>query len=195
MPIFVDHDQRREQIVTAATRVLGELGFAKFTLRAVGKRLGGSVTLVTHYFPSRDALLDALLERTLSEARSKQDELMRIADPHERLRATIEYFLPLDEETMLIERARVALASHRDVEPAVAEHMEQIDPGMRALVRVAIAEFIPSDQLESTVDLIRLWTAGVVLTFIEHPETWTPERQLVALENFMKLMDLPMMSA
>ncbi|MFC9490171.1 TetR/AcrR family transcriptional regulator [Streptomyces hydrogenans] len=194
MPIFVDHDERREQIVTAATQVLGELGFAKFTLRAVGKRLGGSVTLVTHYYPSRDALLDALLERTLSEARSKQDELMAISDPHERLRSTIEYFLPLDEETTLIERARVALASHREVEPSVADHMEQIDPGMRQLVRVALADFIPADRLEKTVDLIRLWTAGVVLTAIEHPKDWTRERQLGALEEFMKLMDLPVSS-
>ncbi|MFF3501214.1 TetR/AcrR family transcriptional regulator [Streptomyces sp. NPDC003247] len=191
MPIFVDHEERREQIITAATRVLSELGFAKFTLRAVGTRLGGSVTLVTHYFPSRDALLDAMLERTLSEARSKQDELMAISDPHERLRATIEYFLPLDEETMTIERARVALASHREVEPSVADHMEQIDPGMRALVRVALAEFIPSDELEETVDLIRLWTAGVVLTAIEHPDAWTRDRQLAAMERFMKLMNLP----
>ncbi|NYV72775.1 TetR/AcrR family transcriptional regulator [Streptomyces sp. UH6] len=195
MPIFVDHEERREQIVTAATQVLGELGFAKFTLRAVGKRMGGSVTLVTHYFSNRDALLDALLERTLSDARNQQDELMSITDPHERLRATIEYFLPLNEENMRIERARVALASQRGVEPSVAEHMDQIDPGMRALVRVALAEFIPADQLEETVDLIRLWTAGVVLSAIEHPETWTQERQLVALEQFMRRMNLPTLTA
>jgi AcrR family transcriptional regulator len=195
VPIFVDHEERREQIVTAATQVLGELGFAKFTLRAVGKRLGGSVTLVTHYFASRDALLDALLERTLSDARTQQDELMAISDPHERLRATIEYFLPLDAEGMLIERARVALASQREVEPSVAAHTEQIDPGMRALVRVALADFISADRLEETVDLIRLWTAGVVLTAIEHPDVWTRERQLAALEQFTKLMDLPMLAA
>ncbi|MEU6103339.1 TetR/AcrR family transcriptional regulator [Streptomyces flaveolus] len=195
MPIFVDHEERREQIVTAATQVLGELGFAKFTLRAVGQRMGGSVTLVTHYFPSRDALLDALLERTLSDARNQQDELMAIPDPHERLRATIEYFLPINDEYMLIERARVALASQRQVEPSVAEHMDQIDPGMRTLVRVALAEFIPADELEETVDLIRLWTAGVVLTAIEHPDTWTRERQLEAMERFMKRMNLPLMAS
>jgi len=191
VPVFVDHEERREQIVTAATQVLGEVGFAKFTLRAVGKRLGGSVTLVTHYFPSREALLDAMLDRTLAEAKATQEELASIPDARQRLRATIEYFMPLDEEGMMIERGRVALASHRNVESIVAEHMERIDPGMRELIRVAIADFIAPDQLAATVDLIRLWTAGIVLTSVEHPQTWTNERQLQALEFLMRLIKLP----
>lgn len=33
--------------------------------------------------------------------------------------------------------------------------------------------------------------AGVVLSAIEHPEMWTPERQTAALHHFMNLIDLP----
>ncbi|TRW81012.1 TetR family transcriptional regulator [Mycolicibacterium sp. 018/SC-01/001] len=191
MPIFVDHVARREQIVTAATEVLAEAGFARFTLRVVGQRLGGSVTLVTHYFPNREALLDAVLERTLSDAHAKQDELAAIADPHDRLKAVIQYFLPIDDESTVIESARVALASQRNVEPIVADHLEQIDPCMRQLIRTAISDFIPAQRLDATIDLIRLWTAGMVLTAIEHPATWTAQRQGEALDHFLKLIDLP----
>jgi hypothetical protein len=45
--------------------------------------------------------------------------------------------------------------------------------------------------MEATVDLIRLWTSGVVLSAIEHPELWTPERQTEALQHFMNLIELP----
>lgn len=30
-----------------------------------------------------------------------------------------------------------------------------------------------------------------MLSAIEHPELWTPERQTVALHHFMNLIDLP----
>ncbi|MFF5084993.1 TetR/AcrR family transcriptional regulator [Actinoplanes sp. NPDC000266] len=191
MPIYVDHDERRGKIVDAAIRVLGDRGFANFTLRSVSDRLGGSVTMVTHYFPSRDALLAKMLEQALEDARTAQKELTAIKDPHDRLEAVVRYFLPIDDEAMAIEKARVALSSHRNVEPAIQRHLSLIEPGMRDLIRAAIQEFIDPYQIEATVDLIRLWTAGVVLSAIEHPEMWTPERQTAALHHFMKLIDLP----
>lgn len=191
MPIFVDHDERREKIVDAAIRVLGDLGYAKFTLRAVSNRLGGSVTLVTHYFPSREALLDTMLQQTLDEARAVQDELIAIADPHKRLEAVVRYFLPDNDEAMALERVRVALASHRTVEPVIEHHFALLEPGMRNLIATAIGDFTSAGEIEPTVDLIRLWTSGMVLSAIEHPELWTPERQNAALNHLMKLIDLP----
>jgi hypothetical protein len=131
-------------------------------------------------------------ERALTDARVKQDELASIADPRVRLGAVIEYFLPLDDESLIIERGRVAMASQRNVEPIVAEHLEKIDPDMRTLIRTALSDFIEADRLEATVDLIRLWTAGVVLTAIEHPQAWTAERQTEALRQFMAVIELQM---
>ncbi|MFI6523064.1 TetR/AcrR family transcriptional regulator [Spirillospora sp. NPDC050679] len=191
VPIQVDHDERREKIVHAAMQVLGDGGFANFSLRAVSDRLGGSVTLVTHYFPNREALLHKMLQQTLDDARVTQGRLAAIEDPHDRLEAVLRYFLPLDEESMAIERARVALASHRNVEPLIPQHLDLIESLMRDLVRTAIQDFIGRHRIDDTVDLIRLWTGGVVLSAIEHPETWTPERQTKALHHFMNLIDLP----
>ncbi|MFD0686003.1 TetR/AcrR family transcriptional regulator [Actinomadura fibrosa] len=195
MPIHVDHDERRQKIVNAAVRVLGDAGFANFTLRAVSDRLGGSVTVVTHYFPSREALLTRMIEQTLEDARTVQTGLTAIEDPHDRLEAVVRYFLPIDDEAMAIERARVALVSHRNVEPAIEEYLTRMEPGMRNLIRTAIRDFISPYEMEATVDLIRLWTSGVVLSAIEHPELWTPERQTEALHHFMRLMEFPVTAA
>ncbi|MFF0698540.1 TetR/AcrR family transcriptional regulator [Streptomyces tendae] len=191
MPIQVDHDARRETIVKAAMRVLGESGFANFSLRAVSDRLGGSVTLVTHYFSSREALLSKMLEQTLDDARATQAELAAIEDPHDRLEAVLRFFLVLDDESMAIERARVAMASHRNNDPIIPRDLDAIDVLMRELIQSAIQDFIGRHRLDITVDLIRLWTSGVVLSAIEHPDVWTPERQTEALHHFMNLVNLP----
>ncbi|MEU6459767.1 TetR/AcrR family transcriptional regulator [Streptomyces sp. NPDC047065] len=191
MPIQVDHDARRAEIVNAAIRVLGERGFASFSLRAVSDRLGGSVTLVTHYFPSREALLGKMLEQQLDEARATKEELAAIEDPHARLEAVLRFFLVLDDDSMAIERARVALASHRNNDPSIPRDLDLIDALMRDLIRTSIEEFIGRHRVDITVDLVRVWTSGVVLSAIEHPDLWTPERQIEALHHFMSLVNLP----
>lgn len=195
MPIYVDHDERRGKIIAAAIRVLGDVGYAKFTLREVGKRLGGSTTMVTHYFPSRDNLLDQMLETILEEARATQENLIALPDPHDRLEGVLRYFLPIDDDALATEKARVALSSYRNTQPLVERHLSILEPRMRDLIRTALSAFIGPDELEPTVDLIRLWTAGVVLSTIEHPEIWTPERQNQALQHFMALIDLPVAAA
>ncbi|MEW9548435.1 TetR/AcrR family transcriptional regulator [Nonomuraea sp. NPDC050783] len=191
MPIYVDHDARRKQIMDAAVRVLGDEGLDQFTLRKVGRRLGGSVTLVTHYFPSRGALMKAMLERTLEDAHAMRDELTAIEDQHDRLEAVLRGFLPDNEEALAQERARVALVSHRNVDPDVDEFFARIEPSMRDVIRSGIEGFVDPDELDAMVDLVRVWASGMVLSVIEHPEMWTPERQRQALRHFVRVLELP----
>jgi len=192
MPRFVDPEERKAAIIAAANDALAEGGFASFTLRSLAKRMGGSSTLVTHYFATRDALLTATLESVLADAAVKSDELLQITDPHARLHAVLEYFLPADAESLTLERVRVALVAHRDAEPVLQTFFQRLEPGMRGLIRSALQEFVEPDQLDSMVDVLRAWTSGVALSAVEHPEVWTPERQFATLDRFLELMSLPM---
>ena len=63
---------------------------------------------------------------------------------------------------------------------------------MRGMTRQARAEFVDPADLEGMVDLLRAWTSGVVLSAEEHPEIWTPERQLQALDRFVSSLSLPL---
>ena len=65
MPRFVDHDVRKRDIVRATLEVLAESGTGGLSFRAVAARLGGSTTLVTHYFPNQDALLAEVASASL----------------------------------------------------------------------------------------------------------------------------------
>ena len=68
MPAPTDHDARRRDVSEAVWRVLARHGFGGLTLRAVAAEMGASTGLLTHYFPSKDALVRHAL--TVAEART-----------------------------------------------------------------------------------------------------------------------------
>ncbi|MDO9002395.1 MAG: TetR/AcrR family transcriptional regulator [Aquabacterium sp.] len=60
--------ERRLQILHAATQQLIEAGYAGFSTRQVAERLGLRLSNVQYYFPTREALLEALLAGVLADA-------------------------------------------------------------------------------------------------------------------------------
>lgn len=52
----------RERIVAAALELIDEGGMAALTMRALGQRLGVEAMALYHYFPSKQALLEAIGE-------------------------------------------------------------------------------------------------------------------------------------
>jgi len=192
MPRYVNPEERKAAIISAMVDALAEGGFPTFTLRSLAKRMGGSSTLITHYFPNRDALIGALLESVLVDADNKREELLQIDDPHERLHAVLEFFLPADAESLALERVRVALVAHRDAEPALRDFFDKLEPGMRGLMRAALEEIVEPKELDGMVDVLRAWTSGIALSAVEHPEIWTAERQTAALDRFVSSMSLPL---
>jgi AcrR family transcriptional regulator len=75
MPAKTDHDARRRDVSEAVWRVLAEHGFDGLTLRAVAAEMGASTGLLTHYFPSKQALVQHALEI----AAERSDAIPRLA--------------------------------------------------------------------------------------------------------------------
>ncbi|SNX88477.1 TetR family transcriptional regulator [Streptomyces sp. TLI_55] len=188
VPRYVDPEERVRDIVAASLQALSEGGLAELTLRKIAQRMGGSITLITHYFANREALLDAVLKYTLADADSIHEELDRIEDPWERLRVALEWFLPDTEEALTQERARVALLTHQGAEPVIRQHLERMEPAMRSVLRRALDALVPAGELDGTVDMVRVWVSGIALSVVEHPEIWTPERQHAALKRFLTVL-------
>ncbi|MEW2571819.1 TetR/AcrR family transcriptional regulator [Streptomyces sp. NPDC047070] len=187
MPRYVDPQERVRDIVAASLQALSEGGLTELTLRKIAQRMGGSITLITHYFPNREALLTAVLEYVLDDADVVMAELSEVADPRERLRVALEWFLPDDEEARVQERARVALLTHQGAEPVIGEHLQRMEPAMRAVLAKGLQDVVPSHELDGTVDVVRVWVSGMALSVVEHPEIWTAERQSAALRRFIRM--------
>lgn len=190
MPRVVDREQRVREIVQATLAILGEQGYKELTLRNLAQRMGGSITLVTHYFANRDLLLAGVLEVVLADAKKFSEQLMAIEDPHDRLRAVMLWFLPLSEDEARNERGRISLVAHQDASPVIREWLDGMEEAMRAVLTKAVSDFVEPYERDAVVDQMRVWGSGMVLSVTEHPEIWTPERQLAALERFLEALKL-----
>ncbi|MFC9489598.1 TetR family transcriptional regulator [Streptomyces hydrogenans] len=188
MPRQVDAEERVRDIVMASVAALNDGGLPELTLRKIAKRMGGSITLITHYFADREALLRAILDYTLADADSFLAELAGIESPHDRLHAALKWFLPLTEESLALEKTRIALTASRSAEPIIRENAGVLEPAMRQVLRRGLEDFVPAERLEATVDLARSWVSGMALSTVEHPEIWTRERQLATLDAFVALL-------
>ncbi|MFT4081651.1 MAG: TetR/AcrR family transcriptional regulator [Nocardioides sp.] len=190
VPRYVDAEQRRTDILQAASEALAEEGYGRLSLRGLARRMGGSSTLVTHYFATKEDLISGLVDRVLAEAEQARGELAAIRDPVERVRSLLHDFLPDAEETRRQEGVRVALVSYKDTEPAIASFFERIEPSMRSFIRSGLEGAVEPDRLEDLIDTVRVWVSGMVLSAVEHPEIWTPQRQHRACEQFLGLLPL-----
>lgn len=80
----------RDAILAAALDVFGENGFAESTTAAIAERASVSKGLVFAYFPSKDALLQAVVEKMLGEALDFWDAQPWHGTPREQLLSWVE---------------------------------------------------------------------------------------------------------
>jgi AcrR family transcriptional regulator len=72
---------RREMLLDAAIRVLGERGVRALTHRAVDAEAGVGVGSTVNYFPTREGLLEAIVERVSALERHHFDEVALTLSP------------------------------------------------------------------------------------------------------------------
>lgn len=107
MPARGDHDARRRDVSAAVWRVLAARGFGGLTLRAVAAEMDASTGLLTHYFPTKRALV----RYALGVAEERTDERARRVPAEEglaALRAALLDVLPLTPETTAMSRVWVS---------------------------------------------------------------------------------------
>ena len=187
MPRALDLVQRRRNITSIAIRLLAEVGLDGLTLKAIADELGGSITLVTHIYPTRRDLFLGLAETLLEEYDALLPELEAGMDRPDRLRVLLEWMLPRSEAGWNQERSRIVLLSDPETGPILALTM---DRRMRALIHDHLVGLVPADELEEHVDLLRVLTNGIVLASVEHREDWPAERQVSTLHSALRRLNL-----
>jgi AcrR family transcriptional regulator len=81
---------RKEMILAAAAELVAERGFARTTVRDIGKRIGMLSGSLYHYFESKEAIADELLNRFWVKILRDYDEIVSAeASPRETLRQMI----------------------------------------------------------------------------------------------------------
>ena len=82
---------RRSQIVDCAIDIIAEMGFAKASVDQIAKLAGVSKGVITYHFPSKQEIVDAVIEKVVTAGRAYMEpRLMAETSAAGRLRAYIE---------------------------------------------------------------------------------------------------------
>ncbi len=143
----------RERILNSAEDVIAETGAIHLTLDAVAERAEVSKGGLLYHFPTKDALLEALLERQLARFQDRADKAMARTPegPGQRLRAHVLSWAAHDERMDRLSMAILAASIYNPtlLEPARARYREAFDdfiaggvsPERAALITCAINGF------------------------------------------------------
>jgi AcrR family transcriptional regulator len=106
----------RAKIIDAAIAVLAEKGFSGFTLQAVADRADVVYGNLTHHYPSRDKLVEAMLEAILDRYRARFDALAASLDGagDSQIRSLVTWLIDdsIDPETAPVFLELWAMATH-----------------------------------------------------------------------------------
>jgi AcrR family transcriptional regulator len=143
-------------ILTGAAHILERHGLEGYTTNAIAAKAGVSIGSLYQYFPTKDAVTVALIEREMAQVVDEATQALRLADRHAALQQLIEV-------AVRHQLRRPALAALLDFEQ---HRLSAIMPpsGNRMTMRAALVEFLhgdapePGPVAEDLMELIRALT-------------------------------------
>jgi len=191
VPRHVDHEQRRRDIVDATLQVLAKQGTRGMSFRSVAQEMGGSTTLVTHYFPTQKDLLNEVTSQALAAWDIETQEIdAQTEDPLDRLVLLLHWLVPITELGMMQELSRIHLLAGQLLGDENRAMFEAWDSRIRSYLRTHLTGLVPDEEVEQNVELLRVVTSGIVLSVVEHPHLWSAERQVAVIDNVLQLLGL-----
>ena len=189
-----DHEARRRDVSEAVWQVMAIRGFAGLTLRAVAAELGATTGLLTHYFPTKQALvayaLDLLEERTVSRPRRHPGKGLAA------VRDALLDILPLTPEATDSNRIWVsswdaALSDpHLSTDYARKYAQGRDRLGERVAAAQQLGELPPGDPAHLAAGA-QAFVLGLVVQALFDPESFPPQRQVELLDDYLAGLTAP----
>lgn len=150
------HEMRRrqaqERILDAAFRLVASGGFDALTLAEVGAAAGYSRGLPGHYFHTKDALIQALLDHVAERQTAQVRMLARRSGGLEELLRSLETFIALSRERVEPMRAMNAFIGASLGKPEFATAVNRMNDASAELVAERIAEGQRLGEIRKDID-------------------------------------------
>ena len=151
----VSRDEKVDEILEVASRRLREEGYEALSVAAIARELGLAQNAIYWYFPSKDNLFVAALERLLREIAARKPS--RTVGEVERIIWFTDQFQVLsDLRGAMNERARSSLV--------VAGFVEELDAVLSRMLSNALRDHVPASDLPVAVETFRATVEG---TFVK----------------------------
>ncbi|NDU74480.1 TetR family transcriptional regulator [Actinomadura sp. DSM 109109] len=189
MPARGDHDARRRDVSEAVWRVLAGRGFGGLTLRAVAAEMDASTGLLTHYFPTKRALVAYALD--LADERTADRPLREAPPGLASLRAALLDVLPLTPSAVDMNRVWVSSWDIALADPGLGERQRLRYEKWRARLRPHAAAAVERGELpagtgvDDAVAAASAFAHGLVVHALFAPDAYPPDRQTALLDAFL----------
>ena len=163
----VGREDKVAEIVEAAGRRLAEGGYDALSVAGIARELGIAQNAVYWYFPSKDHLFVAALDRML------RDILARKPPAQRSLEHKVVWFVGQLEQ---MEDVRAAMYERARVSPVVAEFADGLHQTWRHMLTNVLASRVPESDLPAAVDALIATIQGALF----QPMEATERRRLIA---------------
>ena len=156
-----DGGSTREQILSAALRVLARDGFAKLSARTIAAEAGTNLALLNYYFGSKEKLLLTIFDELDGQRLQRQQDMY--AGPDEPLsqkwRTAVAFYRQdlADGYVGMLQE----LTAHGYSNPVIAQRMRETRNQWRALLTDVAAVYLPP----LGINLPPAWVASAVASF------------------------------
>jgi AcrR family transcriptional regulator len=152
-------EDTRARIMASAEALFRRLGFAKTAVADIAAELRMSPANVYRFFPSKNAIVEAICQRCLSELEEKAWAVARLKAPAaERLEKLFLEILAYNKENLLEEQRvhEVVLVAMEQSWQAIDQHLET----MRTIIEVIVRDGMATGEFEAldardTAELIK----------------------------------------
>jgi AcrR family transcriptional regulator len=190
VPRVVDAGQRQRAIADAAFDIARESGLDAVTFRSLAARMGArSTTVITHYAPTREALMQLLAAHVLPIQQRLINEVVAPLDPVRALRVLVDALLPTQPVNRLL--ARLVFGALPDG-AAVDTTQRAFLAWLHASVHGLVAELRPPDNVEVVTELVVMAIAGTTTMALVDPEGWPADRQRSTIAQQLVRLGLQM---
>jgi AcrR family transcriptional regulator len=187
LPRVVDVEQRRSEITEAAARLIARAGIEAATMREVAAEAGWTTGAVMHYFADKRELLLTTFQESLSRRRSRRPP-GSTTSPAERLRASLEGALPVDEERRRHWLVTLACCVQASGDAKLAAAQRDAYREFRNHVATLIREsgHPPDGAHVATAERLIALADGIAIQALFDPAGWPARRQLAALDTALR---------
>jgi AcrR family transcriptional regulator len=151
----IARDEKVEEILAVAERRLREGGYETLSVAGIARELGVAQNAIYWYFPSKDHLFVAALERLLREIAARKPS---------RAVGEVERILWFTDQFQVFSDLRGAMNERARRSPVVADFVAELDALLSRMLGNALRSHVPAKELPLAVETFRSTVEG---TFVK----------------------------
>ena len=193
----VSAQERREQILEAATVLIARRGYHNVRVADIARYCGTSTATVHYHFPSKEATLHAALEFYAQRFRAQIDvEFEKATSARDKLRRLIEVQLPLTSDDIDEWSVWIQFWNQAMLEPRLRDTQRRVYSGWYQVVLDLLREcqvegLAPGADVEALADRFTAMVDGLAIQILANSTDMQPDRMrallLRAFEPYLEL--------